>query len=29
MIDNIQKDSEQKMIKSIESLKTNLAKIRT
>lgn len=29
MIDNIQKDTEQKMIKSISSLKANLAKIRT
>ncbi len=29
MLDNIRKESEQKMIKSVESLKTNLAKIRT
>ena len=29
MLDNIKKESEQKMIKSVESLKINLAKIRT
>tara|TARA_B100001769_G_scaffold231253_1_gene193857 strand:- start:73 stop:630 length:558 start_codon:yes stop_codon:yes gene_type:complete len=29
MLDHIRKESEQKMIKSVESLKTNLAKIRT
>lgn len=29
MLENIKKESEQKMIKSVESLKTNLAKIRT
>ena len=29
MLDNIRKETEQKMIKSVESLKTNLAKIRT
>ena len=29
MLDNIKKESEQKMIKSVESLKSNLAKIRT
>ena len=29
MISDIKKDSEQKMTKSIESLKSNLAKIRT
>ena len=29
MLDNIRKESEQKMIKSVESLKINLAKIRT
>ncbi len=29
MLENIKKETEQKMIKSVESLKTNLAKIRT
>ena len=29
MLDDIKKDSEQRMIKSIDSLKSNLAKIRT
>ena len=29
MLDDIKKDSEKRMIKSVDSLKSNLAKIRT